>query len=131
MFLSHFFTWWNDYTLGTRLFTWRKGERVGEDEQGNVYYRERGGRRRWVIYSGAIEASRVPPEWHLWLHYTTDTPPTEALLVRKVWEKDHQPNLTGTEGAYFPPGSLSSKGQRRTATGDYEPWTPDQLAERG
>jgi NADH:ubiquinone oxidoreductase subunit len=58
---SEIFVWWDRQTMGTRLFTWRKGERVGEDGQGNVYYRERGGERRWVIYAGAAEASRVPP----------------------------------------------------------------------
>lgn len=130
-FLSHFFTWWNDCTLGTSLFTWRKGESVGTDDQGNRYYRERGGKRRWVIYDGAVEASRVPPEWHLWLHYTTDVPPSEQPLPRKTWEKDHAPNLTGTTQAYFPPGSLYSAGQRKSATGDYEAWTPDQLSSDG
>ena len=38
-FLKQFFTWWNGQTLGTRYYTWRKGERVGSDEAGNIYYR--------------------------------------------------------------------------------------------
>ena len=125
-FLSHIFTWWNDYTLGTRLFTWRKGEYVGSDDQGNRYFRERGGKRRWVVYNGAIEASRIPPEWHLWLHYTSDAPPTEQPLQQRPWEKAHKPNLTGTVQAYFPPGSLAAGGKRAEATGDYEAWTPEQ-----
>lgn len=125
-FLSHILTWWNDYTLGTKLWTWRKGEEVGSDAQGNRYYRERGGHRRWVIYNGDIEASRVPPEWHLWLHYTTDTPPSEQPLKSKPWEKPHQANHTGTEQAYFPPGSLYEAGKRSGATGDYEAWTPEE-----
>ncbi|MCH7889514.1 MAG: NADH:ubiquinone oxidoreductase subunit NDUFA12, partial [Proteobacteria bacterium] len=37
-------------TIGTRLFTWMRGEAVGEDEFGNRYYQERraptDGRRR-------------------------------------------------------------------------------------
>ena len=32
-------TWWNSQTLNTQLFTWRKGVRVGEDGEGNIYYR--------------------------------------------------------------------------------------------
>ncbi|RMF07569.1 MAG: NADH:ubiquinone oxidoreductase subunit NDUFA12 [Alphaproteobacteria bacterium] len=130
-FLSHIFTWWNDYTLGTKLFTWRKGEFVGSDEQGNRYYRERGGKRRWVIYNGEVEASRIPPEWHLWLHYISDTPPTEKPLPRKPWEKPHVPNPTGTDRAYFPPGSLAVEGARRKAIGDYEPWTPESTQTAG
>ena len=36
-----------------------------------------------------------------------------------------QPNLTGTEGAYKPGGSLSRGGARPPATGDYQAWKPD------
>jgi NADH:ubiquinone oxidoreductase subunit len=127
--LAKIFTWWNNSTIGTDLFTWRRGERVGEDEQGNRYYRERGagpnGQRRWVIYKGEAEASRVPPEWHAWLHYTVADPPSEKPPVRKAWEKDHIPNLTGQAGAYVPPGSLAAGGKRSRATGDYEAWQPE------
>src|SRR3712207_9126658 len=63
-------TWWNGATVATRFFTWRFGEFVGEDEFGNRYYRHTqankidpnvGAERRWVIYNGEAEASRVPP----------------------------------------------------------------------
>ena len=66
-------------TLGTRLFTWLNGERVGTDSFGNHYYREKKRRalvkgggfnsreRRWVIYSGRAEATKVPAEWHGWI----------------------------------------------------------------
>ena len=123
-FLLRALTWWHDSTLGTALFTSRKGEKVGDDDQGNVYYRERGGDRRWVIYNGEIEATRIPPEWHAWLHGLTDAPPSEKPLPTQVWEKPHHPNLTGTAAAYHPPGSLLSEGSRSRAVGDYEPWTP-------
>lgn len=119
------FTWWHGATWGTRLFTSRKGEKVGDDADGNIYYRERGGKRRWVIYKGYNEASSVPPEWHAWLHYTVDEPPSERPPVVKAWEKDHKANLTGQPGAYVPPGSLRATGQRAKATGDYQAWTPE------
>lgn len=123
--LSKIFTWWNGATVGTSLYTWRKGVRVGADDAGNVYYRAKDGKRRWVIYNGEVEASRVPPDWHLWLHRTTDTPPSEQPLPVKPWEKAHKPNLSGQPGAYFPPGSLHRAGQRARATGDYEAWRPE------
>ena len=66
-FLKQALTWWNGATVGTRLLTWRRGEEVGRDEQGNIYYQAEGGRRRWVVYEGEAEASRIPPEWHGWL----------------------------------------------------------------
>jgi NADH:ubiquinone oxidoreductase subunit len=132
MFLLKMFTWWNGQTFGTQLWTWRFGELVGKDEQGNSYYRTKGGKidpvlgfeRRWVIYNGYAEATRVPPSWHGWLHHTVDVPPTEEAYAPREWEKPHLPNLTGTPLAYRPSGSTLASGRRPKATGDYQPWTP-------
>jgi NADH:ubiquinone oxidoreductase subunit len=132
-FFLRFFTWWNGATFGTQLWTWRYGEAVGEDEFGNRYYRSKGGRidptlgfeRRWVIYDGLAEPSRVPPDWHGWLHHTVDVPPTQEAYTPRSWQKPHRPNLTGTPLAWRPPGSTLAAGKRPRATGDYKPWTPD------
>ena len=73
------FSWWNSATLGTWLLTtWLHGEPVGTDDFGNRYYQNKDGSRRWVIYNGTVEASRVPPDWHGWLHHTYAEPPTQA-----------------------------------------------------
>lgn len=124
-FLIALLTWWNGPTVGTRFFTWRKGIRVGEDEYGNVYYKERNGRRRWVIYNGLAEASMIPPGWHGWMHHRVDTPPTEESYAPRSWQKPHQPNLTGTAGAYRPRGAVLGGEGRAPVTGDYDAWTPD------
>ncbi len=107
------------------------GKRVGADQYGNVYYKgkPRGGTahdRRWVLYKGNAEASLIPPEWHGWLHYQTDAVPEQNSRYRKSWQKPHQPNLTATDKAYFPPGDSRAGGQRRHATGDYVAWQPPQ-----
>src|SRR6478752_5149749 len=68
-FFTRLFTWWNGQTFGTQVWTALYGEFVGEDEFGNRYYRTKGGKidpalgfeRSWVIYSGAVEASSIPP----------------------------------------------------------------------
>jgi NADH:ubiquinone oxidoreductase subunit len=124
-FLLQFFTWWNGQTLGTRFYTWRRGEFVGEDEYANRYYRERGGERRWVIYNGEVDASRIPPGWHGWLHRRTDTPPSQERYALRPWEKPHQPNLTGTPAAHHPPGSLRAPGARSAASAHYQAWKPE------
>ena len=111
-------------TIGTRLMTWWKGELVDEDQFGNKYYRQKGGRRRWVIYAGRPEASKVPPEWHAWLHHTIEEAPTKPA-EQPAWLKEHLPNLTGTAAAYRPSGSLLDAGRRPQATGDYEAWQPE------
>ncbi len=122
-FILRLVTWWNGQTLNTQFHTWRYGVKVGEDEQGNIFYHSRDGKRRWVIYNGEAEASRVSPQWHGWLHYTWDEPPTETPLRRKDWEKPHLENLTGTPLAYAPPGSI--RRERPVEKTDYEAWTPE------
>ncbi len=124
------FTWWDGATIGTSLFTALKGEQVGTDAQGNKYYRSKkqtgdGRVRRWVIYAGANDASRVPAEWHGWLHGAYDALPESHLPPPRVWETDYTPNVTGTLTAYRPRGALERGGRRARATGDYEAWTPD------
>ena len=116
-------TWWNGQTLNTQIFTARKGVRVGEDAQGNVFYKTADDSKRWVIYNGEAEASRVDPEWHGWLHRTWDEPPSEAPLPHKAWEKPHEPNLTGTTLAYAPKGSI--RRAEPEVRKDYEAWSPE------
>jgi NADH:ubiquinone oxidoreductase subunit len=116
-------------SLGTRVHTWLFGEFVDTDASGNRYYRDRrskGGKRerRWVLYNGEAEPSRVPPEWHAWLHRIVADPPKPEALRPRPWQKPHQPNLTGTDRAYRPPGHTLRGGQRARGTGDYEPWIP-------
>jgi NADH:ubiquinone oxidoreductase subunit len=123
--LNQLLTWWNGQTFGTRVFTARKGQRVGEDEQGNQFYQTADSKHRWVIYNGLAEASRVSPDWHGWMHHTFDEVPSQTPLPRKVWEKDHKPNLTGTDGAYHPPGSVLTTSSRPRVAGDYEAWQPE------
>ena len=137
-FLGKIFTWWNGATLGTLFWSWRNGEQVGTDAQGNRYFRSRakrknlptggsytGKERRWVIYEGANDASRVPAEWHGWLHGAFDDVPESFLPAPRIWEADYTPNATGTATAYRPAGALERGGQRARAAGDYEAWTPD------
>lgn len=121
--LKRTFGWWDGQTFGTQLWTSRNGTRVGEDAVGNTYYQTAGGKRRWVIYNGPAEASRVGAEWHGWLHHTWDEPPTIRAPVRRVWEQPHLPNLTGTDLAYVPQGSIRRPDpvERR----DYDAWTPE------
>ncbi len=117
-------------TIGTRIYTALKGSFVGEDEYGNRYYEARsektadGHKKRWVVYKGLAEPTKVTAHWHGWLHYSTDTVPTKSTSPHYKWEKASQPNLTGTTLAYVPPGHVSRGGQRAPTTADYEAWKP-------
>ena len=78
-----------------------------------------------MLYNGDVEASRVPPEWHAWLHHTVTEPPPEGGPAKRPWQKEHLPNLTGTPEAYRPPCHTLMSGRRAKETGNYEPWTPE------
>jgi NADH:ubiquinone oxidoreductase subunit len=124
---KNLFTWWEGASLGTTIVSRRNGEEVGRDEAGNIYFHHRKDpKRRWVIYDGSNDSSRVPPGWNAWLRGTIDELPEKSLPARRKFEQAPQPNLTGTMSAFRPGGSLASKGGRPASTGDYEAWKPDQ-----
>ncbi|MCB1549515.1 MAG: NADH:ubiquinone oxidoreductase subunit NDUFA12 [Hyphomicrobiaceae bacterium] len=128
---SEIFSWWGGNTWSNRLYTAFRGRLVGEDELGNRYYEQSRGvgpvgkPRRWVIYKDLAEATRVPPGWHGWLHYTVDTPPSAETYMAQPWQQPHRPNMTGTPDAYRPEGSILASATRPRATGDYKPWKPE------
>ena len=115
--LKQIFTWWNGATIGALFTIAKTASFVGEDDFGNKYYEARtnkdsydGRKRRYVVYKGYAEASKIPPDWHGWMHYTFDEPPTVAPLKKKRFELEHRPNLTGTIYAWRPPGSIARGG---------------------
>jgi NADH:ubiquinone oxidoreductase subunit len=111
-----------------RLLARLSGRQVGQDRFGNLYFESRrpfrgyGRTRRFVVYAGAAEPTSVPPEWHGWLHHTTEAPLPEGK--RYPWMIEHRPNPTGTPAAYRPAGHDYAGGRRRETAGDYEAWTP-------
>ena len=117
-------------SLRTKIYTFFTGARVGMDEFGNKYYRGKGrklnGReRRWVVFSGKEDASKIPAEWHAWLHHTVEMPLSQEAIQASSWQKAHLENLTGTENAYRPKGHANQGGKREHATGDYQAWIPE------
>ena len=124
-FFKNLFTWWEGATTGTALWSRLHGRKVGEDALGNIYLENRSGDRRWVMYNGSNDVSRVPPEWYAWLVRQIDGVPDEALPPPPKFLKAPAPNLTGTPLAYRPSGALERGGRRQAASGDYQAWTPD------
>jgi NADH:ubiquinone oxidoreductase subunit len=87
---------------------------VGRDTSGNSYYKK--GNRRFVVYSGLKEPSKVPPMWHAWLHHLVKDTPNFNQLTNHDWQKTHVPNFTGTEKAYIM--------KRKKVSSEYQPWKP-------
>jgi len=113
--LKEIFTWWNQQTLGTRIQTLIFGKLVGKDDLGNKYYESKSG-KRWVIYNGEVEASKITNEWYSWMHNTNNKINNLHKLKKYHWQKDHQPNQTGTENSYHPKKNKDSIKKK------YETW---------
>lgn len=121
-FLLQLLIWWKGQSIGTRIFTWRNGALIGKDNHGNKFYQSDAG-KRWVIFADEIEASKISPDWHGWLHHTFDENPGTKPLPHKPWEHAHVENQSGTVNAYHPPGSILSSQPKPVS--DYEAWQPE------
>ena len=117
-FLKQIFTWWHKQTVGTFMYTVFTGKFVGKDQFGNKYYSNSIG-KRWVIYRNNIESSKIPPEWHSWVHFLTRNTPSDKTK-KYSWQKEHQENPTGTKKTHKPEGSLSSSLKKDMKK--YETW---------
>ena len=117
-FLKIIFIWWHKQTLGTFLYTVFCGKFVGSDEFGNKYYSNSNG-KRWVVYEKIVESTKIPPEWHLWIHFLIKNKPS-ANAKKFSWQKQHNENLTGTNKAHKPDGSLIFKSRKNMKK--YETW---------
>ena len=110
------FIWWNRDTFGTRIKTFLYGKFVGKDSFGNKYYESKKG-KRWVIYAEEVDASKIPVEWYSWMHFTPNKIEKDHELKKFDWQKPHQPNLTGTESAYYPNKNKNASNKK------YKSWT--------
>ena len=117
-FLKQIFTWWHRQTIGTFIYTLFTGKLAGSDEFGNKYYFNTKG-KRWVIYKNNIEASKIPSEWHSWLHFVSLKTPSSNKKIFP-WQKKHEENLTGTSRAHKPEGSLANDSKKNMKK--YETW---------
>tara|TARA_B100001741_G_C16392563_1_gene523162 strand:+ start:59 stop:418 length:360 start_codon:yes stop_codon:yes gene_type:complete len=100
-FIKQIFVWWNQTTIGTRIETIFFGKFVGQDLSGNRYYQNKKG-KRWVVYKDEIDASKIPSDWHSWMHHTKNKIENVHDLEKYEWQKPHQSNQTGTEKSYHP-----------------------------
>ncbi len=81
------------------------GKKVASDRFGNKYYIvfldmfflkiE----KRYVLYNGIKDPSKIPPDYSSWLMGNVDDIFT---LQTRTWVKEHLPNLSGTKLAYQP-----------------------------
>ena len=126
--LRFLFTWWNGTTVGTKLYTYFKGKKVGEDYFGNSYYESKDKTNRWCIYSNESEASKISPEWNSWLRFISVTSPKDNNTGHN-WQKLFNGNLTGLDSAYKPRivRTNGSEEDLDSYQSDYKAWKPEQI----
>tara|TARA_Y100001970_G_scaffold293933_1_gene444773 strand:+ start:4445 stop:4801 length:357 start_codon:yes stop_codon:yes gene_type:complete len=117
--IKQIFTWWNSQTFGTFLYTIFFGKFVGKDEFGNKYYKNNKG-KRWVIYKGEINASKITADWYSWIHNISNNTPKEKDTKKFSWQKPHKDNKTGTKDS-FKPNKISKDDKKFKK---YESWKP-------
>lgn len=98
-------------------------KQVGSDQFGNKYLignskNYLGRKKRYVLYNGIEDGSKVPASWHAWLHYLSDELPSENSQKNYEWQIEHIQNLTGTKMAYNPSKSKHIKLK------SYSSWRP-------
>ena len=87
----------------------RTGTLVGTDQHGNKYYENNNymfTRNRFVEYPYKdrydFDGSQIPPEWHRWMQYMTDDPPSKVPLKESKFDKAHEVNCSGSAKQYVP-----------------------------
>jgi len=117
--IKQIFTWWNSQTFGTFFYTMFFGKFVGKDEFGNKYYKNKK-EKRWVIYNGEINASKITSDWFSWIHHISNKTPIESQKEKFSWQKPHKENKTGTKEALKT--NIISKNDKKFKK--YESWKP-------
>ena len=107
--------------LSAKLFS----KKVGKDSEGNEYFIKNNNdklEKRIVIFKKEVEASRVPAEWQAWLTGTTNIVPSK--IKKHVWQKEHQPNQTGTTEEYNP-NSNNTDIKTKNLNNQFSSWSPN------
>ena len=60
-------------SLGFKLYSFFNGNLVHQDSLGNKYYHDKNNSfKRWVVYAQGFGPESLPPQFHNWLHNTSD-----------------------------------------------------------
>ena len=113
------------------IYTFFKGDFVGKDQDGNKFHKSNISygvkkEKRWVIYKGDNDPTKIDPNWHAWLHHTTNDIPSKKTRKKFNWQKKITPNYTGTSKAYLQPGHMLNKEKKNKIIKNYESWKPNK-----
>ena len=81
--------------------------KVGEDKYGNKYYELNlkdsfGRKKRYCYFNGKIEATKIAPEWHPFMHHQIHAKDVVKTIKQYKWQRFALPNLTLSKVKYLP-----------------------------
>ncbi len=85
--------------------------KVGEDEYGNEFFELKttdylGRKKRYCLYRGVVEASKISPEWHPFMHYQIEARDVKSTYKQYKWQKPFVPDTTLSSNKYLPKSHL-------------------------
>lgn len=81
--------------------------KVGEDEYGNQFFELKrtdylGRKKRYCLYKGYVEASKISPEWHPFMHYQIAAKDVKTTYKQYKWQKPAIPDTTLSNYKFLP-----------------------------
>ena len=90
-----------------KIYLYFCGVKVGEDEYGNQFFELKrtdylGRKKRYCLYNGIPEASKISPEWHPFMHYQIEAKDVKTTFKQYKWQKSAVPDATLSQKKYLP-----------------------------
>ena len=113
-------------SIGTILYSFFNGKKVGEDDQGNRFFtHKKNKKKRWVLYKKKIDPTNLEVKWQIWL---TETDKDKEININNPnfkWQKNIKANLTGTLNSYHPISSSDKEIKYFDKKNKNSVWKPD------
>ena len=110
--------------IGTILYSFLNGKKVGEDNEGNRFYiHKKNKQKRWVLYKKKIDPTNLEIKWQIWL-----TENDQEMIINNPsykWQKNKKANLTGTLDSYHPANNPEKEKTNFDEKNKNSVWKPD------
>ncbi len=117
-----------------KIYLFLFATKVGEDEYGNSFFELKrkdylGRKKRYCLYNGVVEASKISPEWHPFMHYQIDVDEVKKTFKQYKWQKPATPITTLSKDKYLPKNHIlnaQKKSDKKNTTNSIQTktWEP-------
>jgi NADH:ubiquinone oxidoreductase subunit len=113
--------------LGTLLYSFFYGKKVGQDKNGNKFYIHKYNlKRKWVLYNKIVDPTSLKVAWQLWLTNNKKEIPSDMNDNKiYIWQKEKVPNYSGSRNSYHPKISKNKFEKNKKNKSIKEIWSPE------